>query len=128
MLGLSDHAAAVAAGATNGAQMMAAAKVKEEIEKARAQITDLTTLKRLDVVAGIMEAIEMGRMMADPQAMIKGWTEIAKILGHYAPEVKRIEVTASQGKIRAKYESLSDEELLAIAEGRVVEGEFTHVQ
>jgi phage terminase small subunit len=66
-------------------------------------------------------------MMADPQAMIKGWTEIAKILGHYAPEVKKIELTLSQGRMRTKFEALSDEDLLAIAEGRVIDGESTSV-
>lgn len=125
MLGLSTYAAGEAANA-NGASMMASKNVVAEIEAARAYITDLTTLKRLDVIQGIMESIDMARMMSDPSVMIKGWTEVAKILGHYAPEVKQINISHNQGKIRAKYEALSDEELLAIAEGvQVIDGEIT---
>ena len=123
--GLTDAAAAAAAGASSGGAMANSQRVKDEIARARAQISEITTLQRLDVISGIMEAIDYARMIADPGAMIKGWTEIAKILGYYAPEIKKIEVTHSQGKIRSKYEAMSDEELLAIAEGRVVEGEFT---
>ena len=125
LAGLTDAAAAAAAGASSGCAMANAQRVKDEIARAQEQISDVTTLKRLDVISGIMEAIDYARMIADPGAMIKGWTEIAKILGYYAPEIKKIEVTHSQGKIRSKYEAMSDEELLAIAEGRVVEGEFT---
>jgi phage terminase small subunit len=127
MEGLSNNAAALSAGLLNGTATMRSTKVQEEIARARAEITDLTTLKRLDVLEGIMKAIEMASMMADPQAMIKGWTEIAKILGHYAPEVKKIELTLSQGRMRTKFEALSDEDLLAIAEGRVIDGESTSV-
>ncbi len=125
--GTSNYAAAIAAGTapSNSSSVAASKRVKEEIARARAEITDLTTLRRLDVIEGIMEGIGMARFMADPGVLIKGWVEIAKILGHYAPEVKRIEITTSQARIRTKYEALSDEDLLAIAEGRVIDAEFT---
>jgi hypothetical protein len=127
LTGASNYAAAIAAGSdpTSGAAMAASKRVQEEIAKARAEIQDLTTLKRLDVIDGIMRGIEMANFMADPGVVIKGWVEIAKILGHYAPEVKRIEITTSQGRLRTKYEALSDEMLLAIAEGAVIDAEFT---
>lgn len=127
LAGLSNIAAGIAIGISGdgGKSMANSQRVKEEIARAREQLSDMTSLKRLDVISGIMEAIDYARMVADPQAMIKGWTEIAKILGHYAPEIKKIEITHSQGKLRSKYEAMSDETLLAIAEGRIIEGDYT---
>lgn len=99
--------------------------VQEEIARARAEISDVTTLKRLDCIEGILDGINTAKFMADGGNIIRGWTEIAKILGHYAPEVKKIEVTHSQARLRTVYEALSDEQLLAIANGEAIEGEFT---
>ena len=128
MMGLNDAAAAAAAEVTSANAMMRSEKVQAELARARSEISDLTTLRRLDVIEGIMDAINMARIMADPQAMIKGWTEIAKILGHYAPEVKRIELTTGQARIRNQLEGLSDEELFHLANGgRTIAGEVTRV-
>lgn len=125
MEGLTDFAAAKAAGLGNGTATMRSLKVQEEIARARSEISDLTTLKRVDIVDGIMRAISMAEMMADPQAMIKGYTEVGKILGLYSPEVKKVELTLSQGRMKSKFESLSDEELLAITGGTIIEGELS---
>lgn len=104
--------------------------VQAYIEDHRKEISNATQLKRADVVAGFMEAIDMARLGADPSAMIKGWVEVGKMLGLYAPEVKRVELTSGQRNIRSKFEIMSDEELLAIAEGRetVIDGECITVQ
>ena len=96
-----------------------------ELARVRAEITDLTTLKRLDVLEGMMRGIQIAEMVADAGNVIRGWAEIAKILGHYAPEVKQINLNVNQQRLRSKFEELSDEDLLAIAEGRTIEGEFT---
>src|SRR4051812_4032491 len=39
-----------------------------------------------DVAKGLLEAFEMARTMADPQAMVRAMSELGKMLGHYAPE------------------------------------------
>ena len=49
--------------------------------------------------------------------MIRGWVEIARMLGRYEPEEVEVRVGAEDAVLRAKYEALSDEELMAIAEG-----------
>jgi predicted transcriptional regulator len=90
--------------------------------------TRAAAVTRQDVVEGIQEAIEMGRMLADPQAMIAGWREMAKICGFYAPETKRIELTIGAANVKNKFEMLSDEDLFKIAHGRIIEGEATEVQ
>lgn len=122
MLGMNDNQAAVAAGSRDAYALTNSSTIKEQLAAARRWLTDTTQIKRLDVVEGLLDGIEMARMMGDPGNVIKGWVEVGKLLGHYAPEVKRIELTATQGRLRAKFEALSDEELLAIQEGRVIDG------
>ena len=118
--------AALAAGNSAPASFTRSATVREQLAAARRWLTDTTQLKRLDTIEGILDSIEMGRMMSDPAAVRQGWVEIGKILGHYAPEVKKIELSFSQQRIRSKLESLSDEELMAIEQGTaVVEGSCT---
>jgi hypothetical protein len=123
--GLNVHAAGAALpGNNNGAMIMNIPKVQEELARARAQIEDATLLRRVDTINGILDGIQMAKLMGDSGNVIKGWVEIGKILGHYAPEVRKIEFTGSQARIRSQLEALSDEELLAIHEGaQVVEGE-----
>ena len=125
--GLSDNAAAQAAGLANGTNASRSPTIKEQLTAARRWLTDTTQIKRLDVIEGVIDGIEIARMQGDAGNVIKGWTEVGKILGHYAPEVKRIELSANQGRLRAKFEALSDEELLAIQEGRVIDGECQEV-
>lgn len=123
MEGKTRHRSAVEAGYANAIAPEFSATVKQEIAKAREQLTDITTIKRVDVIDGIMDGIACARMQGDSGNIIKGWTEVAKILGYYAPEVKTINLNLSQQRMRTQFETLSDEELLAIAEGKVVDVE-----
>ena len=49
--------------------------------------------------------------------MLAGYRDISKMMGYNAPEVKKVEVTTSQGRLRSKMQALSDEDLLRLAEG-----------
>ena len=69
------------------------------------------------MIDGIMEAIGLARLNADPATMVKGWTGVGKMLGHYAPEVKKLEVDMTTGNFTAKLRALTDAELLNIIEG-----------
>ena len=123
--GLSDNAAAQAAGLANGTNASRSPTIKEQLTAARRWLTDTTQIKRLDVIEGVIDGIEIARMQGDAGNVIKGWTEVGKILGHYVPEVRKIELSLGQSQLRAKFEALSDADLLAIAEGRVLSGECT---
>lgn len=125
--GLSQTAAAAAIeGNINGTVMMNIPKVQAEIARARQEIQDVTLLKRVDTINGILDGINMAKMMADPANVIKGWVEIGKILGHYAPEVKKIQLSTGEARLRNRMESLSDEDLYRIANGEIIEGELVH--
>ena len=113
---LTGQSVAAVAG-TNGTQSMRSATVRAEIARAREEVASLTTLRRLDVIEGIMDGIGVARMMSDGGNVIRGWVEISKILGFAAPEVKKIELSIGHDRLRAKYEVLSDADLLEIIEG-----------
>lgn len=123
MKGLKNTDAAKEAGATNGTLLSRSEVVKVELEKARAEMRDLTKITRLEIIEGFMDGINIARVQADAANVIKGWSEIARVLGLAAPEVHKIELTLGQQRLRSKLEALSDAELLAVQEGRILEGQ-----
>lgn len=100
-----------------GALAIQSQDVQEALIRARAELTDVLQVRRVDMIEVIVDAISMARLQGDPANMINGAREISKMLGFYEPEKKVIELTGSQEQIKKKYEQLSDEELLAIIEG-----------
>lgn len=112
-----DAAAAAGYGARHANQPEKSLAVQEALRQARDELSSAAQISRADVIDGIMEAINLARLGADPASMIKGWTEVGKILGHYAPEVKRLEITDNQKRLASKYEAMTDEDLLKIIDG-----------
>ena len=101
-------------------------KVQLALREARSELSSAAQITRADVIDGFMEAINIARLAADPASMIKGWSETAKVLGLYAPEVKKIEMSMNQQRLQSKFESMSDADLVDIIEGRTpltIEGE-----
>lgn len=127
MEGHSESDAMRAAGyhPTQATQVMRSENVQQILAEAREEVEDLTTIKRLDVLNIMVEAIDMARTLADPANMINGADKIAKMMGYYAPETKRIELTTDQSVFHSKLRALSDAELMEIAAGRarVITGE-----
>lgn len=117
--GKSQSEAARAAGyhPNNVRQVIREESVQVYLERARAEITDVSTLKRLDVVNIVLEAIDMARTLADPAQMINGADKLAKIMGYYAPETLQVvdkTEEMSREKLASKMRSMSDEELYAL--------------
>jgi phage terminase small subunit len=121
LTGKTKTRAAKDAGFRDSEQVDMSATVKRELAKAREAMTDLTKITRLVTIDGILDGIALARMQGDAGNVIKGWTEIAKIQGHYAPEVKTINVNMNQQRLLNKFESLSDEELTAIMNGQAID-------
>lgn len=99
--------------------------VQEAIEREKANYRLVSGLTRQDVIDGLMDAVNQGKLLSDPQSQIAGWREIAKIHGYYAPEVKKIELTGSQQRKVSQLEALSDQELLEMS--NALEGDFVEV-
>ena len=125
--GASDSDAARAAGyhPATAKNVMRQEDVQLHLANARQEIADTTTIRRLDVLNVFLDAIEMARTLADPANMINGADKVAKMMGYYAPETKRIELSMDQKVLDSKLKQLTDAELMELAAGRarVVEGE-----
>lgn len=72
------------------------------------------------VVQGLLEAFEMAKADRQPGAMISSMAALAKLLGFYAVETVRVELTPTQRAMRGKYEAMSDAELMAVMAGNAV--------
>lgn len=96
--------------------------VQQELAKARAEIAKATGITREQVLQGMKDAADMAQTMADPQAMVRAWAEIGKLLGFYAPEVKK-HLHGLDPASRDAIKRLNDAELLQLAKGRVIDNE-----
>jgi len=76
-------------------------------------------IDRNTIVGGIISGISEARRLKDPSGIIRGWLEISKITGFDKPDREtNTELSTSNKVLSAQLEAMSDEELLAIVEGR----------
>lgn len=92
--------------------------VRQAIAEARSELSSAAQIRRMDLVMTLQEAVDMARMMADPTGMIAGVREIGKMLGLYAPEEKKIDLTVGQQRLRSQFEGMTDQELIEVIEGQ----------
>ena len=115
--------AAVAAGYGAPGARVAAHRLltKANVQKAlRArQAADATrlSLQRDDVLRGLLQAVERARIEGNPAAMISGWASIGKMLGLYAPEVRRREISDDGGDAMRRIEAMTNQELAVLVGG-----------
>ncbi len=72
-------------------------------------------LAREDALQGFLDAIDAAKVQANPTAQIAGWREIGKMLGFYAPERQRVELSTDGAAEWRRLEAMSDAQLLALA-------------
>lgn len=102
--------------------------VKEELARARAEAAKAVNVTKEDIAQGLIDAADMARVMGDPGAMVRAYTELGKFLGLQAPEVKKHEHSVKVLKNTSDaVKNLPDEDLYKLANGRVIEGEATRV-
>lgn len=94
-----------------------------KIEWAKAE--KLSEMSKKKVMDGMLYAIDQAKLLADPSAQIAGWREVAKICGYYEPQKVKLEVSVSAKRMFSQFETLSDEELLKIAETEIIDVEST---
>lgn len=82
---------------------------------------EASQMTRKKVMDGLLEAIDMARLMAEPATMISGWREIAKMCGYMAPVQSRVEVNVSGNVAIDRMNRMSDAELLKILTSPVQE-------
>ena len=96
-------------------RLLTDANVNAAIEAKKLALAKQYEINRHGVVRELLAAVDIARDKLDPGNMIRAWCEIAKILGIYSPETEKVAVYAENEVLRAKYEAMSDEELMMIA-------------
>ena len=66
------------------------------------------------VIKGLLDGIELARVQRVPAVMIRGYSELARLLGFFAPEVRRVELTTGQGALQTKFAALTDAQMLVL--------------
>lgn len=129
--GMTKKDAAAAAGYADvnfeGNKLEKLPKITQALVAERAKTAFNLGINKEQVLQGILDAIDDAKLLSDPATQIMGWKEVAKMLGFYAPEVKKIELTGPAARVLDRMQQLSDEELLRIAESDVVDVEAREV-
>ena len=86
-------------------------------------------MTRKKVMDGLLEAIDMAKLQAEPATMVNGWREIGRMCGYYAAEKHILDINITAKRAVDKLETLSDAELLEMVDrdSEMIEGEFTEV-
>lgn len=99
-------------------------EIAQALEKVQTQNAKISRMTRKKVVDIVLEAIDLARTVSDPAAMIRGAQELSKMCGYYVPEKKELELVGPKDRVRRELALLSEEELIKIATGVVVEGQY----
>lgn len=82
-------------------------------ENTRRALASNLQFTKEDVVRGIHEAVHDAKLLADPMAQIKGWVEIANLLGFNKEERGvQININASIEVVKRQIRNVSDSDLI----------------
>jgi phage terminase small subunit len=118
MVDMNGAAAAVRCGYSQrtsraiAAENLAKPYIKAELQARGAALARELEITRAGVVKNLMEVFNMSRELKNPAAMIASMSTIAKILGYYSPEVKRVEVSATGQDTLQRFDQMTDAELI----------------
>lgn len=76
-------------------------------------------LRKEHVLLAHMEAISLAREQGQPMGMISGARELGKLMGFYSPELIEVTIGTNEGSLKARYEAMSDAELMAVIDGQI---------
>jgi hypothetical protein len=105
-------------------RLMSLPNILAALQIERAKYEREAQMTRKKVMDGLLESIEMARVMSEPITMIAGWREVAKMCGYYEPTKTKIDISVNGRLLVSRIQAMPDEELLALAEGEIHEGEF----
>jgi hypothetical protein len=115
--------AARAAGYAEGSAKVVACRLTKdnriaaEIAKRRAANAEKLEITKEQVLAQIVEAINIAREQQNPAVMISGCVQLAKLCGFYEPEQVTLALSIEGGRLQVKFAAMSDAELFEIAAG-----------
>lgn len=116
-LGMPPVQAAAAAGSKDPSQYCYQVQSDPAVRKAMARIAEKhakeAEMSREKVQKVVTDAIDMARVLEDPQSMIRGASELNKMCGYYAPEQKEVTISAKVQRLKTEFEEMSEQDLLA---------------
>lgn len=88
--------------------------VQAVLQARQAEVASDLHITRQGVIQGLLEAVDMGREQRNPAAMVLALREMGKMLGFYAPEVRRLEVRGDAMGFEQPFQYMTDNELMAL--------------
>ena len=92
--------------------------IQAVVQNRQAAMAQELQITRQGVIQGLLEAVDDSRQQQNPMAMISGLREVGRMLGFYAPDVKRVEMTTDQHITQNHIAAMTDAELLALMQDR----------
>lgn len=74
-------------------------------------------MTRKRVMDGLLDAVEMAKLLAEPATMVSGWREIGKMCGYYEPTKIQVDVNVSGEVSVRQLNAMTDAELLKLIKG-----------
>lgn len=80
---------------------------------------EASQMTRKKVMDGLLEAVDMAKMLAEPATMVAGWKTIAQMCGYMAPIEKKLTINTTGSALMQRMAQMSDAELLKEIENHV---------
>jgi len=97
-----------------GTRLVANASVSERIRELEAQTAVDMGMSRERLLAELVAAADLAKLLQLPMGIVAAYREIAKICGFYQPEHVRVEVDLGGQNVMNRMKMMSDEELLQV--------------
>lgn len=94
-----------------------------EIARVRAEVASNGDLTRADIVQMFLDAGSMAKLTGEASSLVAAARELGKLLGFYAPEVKKTLVGVDEATLKKVLNEMDDDELHRLANARVIDGE-----
>jgi hypothetical protein len=101
-----------------GHELLTKPDVQEAVQARQATTALELGVTRQQVLSDLLEAIQTARLQGNPGAMIQGARELGKLMGFYSPELVEIHMSTNDAVLKARYEAMSDEELMSVIDGK----------
>ena len=90
--------------------------VRAEIARRQAADSQRLEIDRDAVIRGILAGIDIAKQRLDAASVIRGWAELGKMLGYYAPVQHAVGVSGAVDLELGRLNRLSDAELVKLIE------------
>jgi len=129
--GLSGTAAARAAGYADPAKQSKRLMKNPQIQRVLSLLTKFNTgakkKTRDELHDMLMESFDIAKIQADAGSMVRVVAEFNRMNGFYEPETRKVDISIRVNQQKEVIQQLSDEELLEMIGGDVLEGEYAKV-